>query len=119
LNDKPVEVLNKNPLVSKKLSDAILNYMEKYSDARITLWRLNDILINELSGKYKLILQLQGESADIQAKAEQIIDCDFDHIKQGNFEFEFIDFVEVMSEGIELILAGITGFKIEQETVLV
>ncbi|MBJ8078849.1 protein kinase, partial [Bacillus cereus group sp. N12] len=25
LNDKPVEVLNKNPLVSKKLSDAILN----------------------------------------------------------------------------------------------
>lgn len=113
---KPPQSLREiNPIISEKISNAVLRSLKKKKDDRIQVRELQDSIAEELIGKYSSTLFVQSQNQEIQKRAEAITKFDLEVISRGDIEYKIPDFREALSEGIEFILAGISSFKIRKE----
>lgn len=120
LHDEPIKPKEFCNYMPEELSEIIVNMVAKGSGDRAALWQVNDILAKELQRNFKLTLNMNAASDEIIDKVCDITDFDKGELKEsGEYEFDFPDFNEVLSEGIQLILNDITSFQITalEETV--
>ncbi|QPK51813.1 serine/threonine-protein kinase [Paenibacillus polymyxa] len=113
LNESPVQPNEINKRLPKEISDAIFGLIKKEKSDRKELWEVNDAIAKELQKRLTLSVTVQN---DIEIKKiADITDFGIEGLKEGNFSFEFPDFSEAISEGLQLLLAGITNFKLYLE----
>lgn len=98
--------------ISENLSKAILNAMEKKPDDRIEFWQLYEEIAKELIGTYRIELDVSDQEKEIIEIVGDITDFGIADMQEGVFPCIFADYGELLSESIQLILLGITNFKI-------
>lgn len=116
LNKKPQSPKDFCPYLSEELEQAILKMLSKERDERVELWELNDILAKELQKTFKLTIKVDKHIDNVDNvidKISSIADLSVKQLKDGKeVGFDFPDFNEVLSDGLQLILNDITNFKI-------
>jgi serine/threonine-protein kinase len=115
LNEKPVPPNKVVQSIPKKLSDAILSALEKKPADRIGHWELHDVIAEEIRSKYILEIDVHNSKKKLQKIAANICDLDEGDLASGPMEYTFPDFAEVLSESIQLILAGIKSIRLKRE----
>lgn len=114
LNEEPQAPRDFCNIMTKELSDIILEMISKEGDKRASLWQFNDIIARELQNTFKLKVSVDKSNSDVIDKVCEITDFGREALeKDGQGSFNFPDFSEVLSEGIELIINDITSFSIE------
>jgi len=112
LVETPISPKSLNKYLSDSLSDHILKMVSKDSKKRGELWQLYNLLVGELQKKYDLVIDTPSDK-QLLKKIDKITDFDVEDWEEGeSHTYEFLDFHEVLSEGIELLLNGITDFTI-------
>lgn len=114
LNEKPEPPHIISDLIPENLSNKILGTLEKKPKNRTDLWQINDAIADEIQIKYILEIDVHEESEPIQKIVSEITEFGLESLKKGSFEFTFPDFSEVLSESIQVILAGVTNFKVRR-----
>lgn len=115
LNKKPKSPNEIIQSIPKNLSDTILGALEKNPKNRIGLWRLHDAIAEEIRGKYNMEIDVHKNRKKIQEKVKAITDFSKKGLVEGPYNCDFPDFLEVLSEGIQLIILGIKKIKIKQK----
>lgn len=116
LNEITVEPNRITSIIPEKLSKAIMELMSKKPEERLALWKLNDIIANEIQGKYKMTVSVHDKPKEIQDLVSDITELDEEKLAEGPYSFVFPDFSEVLAESIELILSGINEVAVTKET---
>ncbi|MFD2614236.1 serine/threonine-protein kinase [Paenibacillus gansuensis] len=98
-----------NPYISPPLSQAILTLMSKRPEDRGALWQLYDVLVEELHRRFTLHLDVAGEPDSVLYRVSSITEIGSEELRRGPAAMEYRDFSEALSEGLQLVLAGVTG----------
>lgn len=99
--------------MTQDLSNIILKMVNKQIGERGSLWELNDTIAKELQRTFELHVSADKEDEEKIKKICEITDFSEDRLKgKGEASFEFPDFNEILSEGLQLILNDITSFNI-------
>lgn len=114
---EPKAPIKINPNISEDLSDLIFNMLSKKVEDRPELWELNDILFEELQGEYELIINISSVNETIREEVCRILELeiDKDELFEGRFVHKFNNFNEILSEGIQLLLADFSEFQIRKK----
>ncbi|PGH86687.1 hypothetical protein CN900_24565 [Bacillus anthracis] len=114
LNEMPQEPKMFCNRMTEELSRVITEMVAKDREQRSALWKLNDVLAKELQKTFKLHINIDSTDDETIDKVCKIVDADNESLKnKRNATLTFPDFNEVLSEGIQLILNGITSFQIK------
>ncbi|MEK5175538.1 serine/threonine-protein kinase [Heyndrickxia sp. FSL W8-0496] len=122
LNEEPQAPKDFCESMPVELSDKILGMVNKEIEDRTDLWEINDIIANELQKSFTLKVTVDKENTELIDKIVKITDFSSETlVEKGEAQFDFPDSNEVLSEGIQLILNGITSFSIigKEQTVQV
>lgn len=115
LNEDPIPPSDVNPRIPKNISDLILGMLKKKELDRIELWEINDAIAKELQKELTLAVSVLSDEDKLKLVAE-ITDFSLEGLTDGKpFVYPFPDFSEILSEGLQLILSGITEFQIYPE----
>jgi len=112
LNEKPEAPENINSLISTELSDIILQCLDKDESERPVMWEVHDAICNEIHHQFTMEIDIRGKSDDIVKTVCDITNFNDESLKADAFDWKYPDYREVLSEGLELVLAGITKFSI-------
>lgn len=114
LEDIPVPPKNYSTNMSEELSDGILKMVAKNEEDRGSLWELNDIIAKELHKTFSLTISVDKNNKNEIKKVCELTDfSDENFLEKGESSYDFPDFNEILSEGIQLILQDITTFEIK------
>lgn len=104
--------------LSNELSEIIIKMLSKDAKDRPELWEINDVIAKELKGNYELTVYVKNEDKELKEKIHMITDFEFeeDNLVTGSSTSLFIDFTEVLSEGIQLIVSNINHFVIRKQS---
>ncbi|KLV25711.1 hypothetical protein ABW02_15190 [Niallia circulans] len=110
----PPDVINNE--ISEKLSEEILNLLEKDKDDRQNkTWKLNDAIAGEIQSSYNITLNITDETDENIEKVASLCDIDIDSLRtDSELKIKFPDFNEVLSEGIQLSFIVPGKFRIEK-----
>lgn len=112
LIETPISPKSLNKYLSDSLSNHILKMVSKDPKDRGELWQLYNLLVGELQKTYELNVTTPSDK-QLLNKIDEITDFDVETWEEGeDYTYDFPDFHEVLSEGIELLLNGITDFTI-------
>lgn len=114
LNEIPKPPSKVDANIPESLSAALMSAMAKKTEDRIELWKLRDVLSEEIRGKYSMTVDVHGASDEVRKHVAEITDFEEAGLKQGPYPFDFPDFSEVLAEAMELALHGITGIKVQR-----
>lgn len=115
LNKKPVSPKSVNSIISNDISKAILGALTKEETDRLVLWKLHDAIAREIQGNYELKIDVSNEKIEIINLVGNITEFNTEALKKEEFEYVYPDFSEALSEGLQLILSGITNIKIHKK----
>lgn len=119
LNETPIYPNKINPIISNEVSDCIMKALEKDKDKRIDLWAFNDSIAKDVqSCKYKVVIDVSDTSEEIQDLVYKITEFERTQLSEGKFTYSYPDFSEVLSETIQLILAGIVNVSCIAEDII-
>lgn len=118
LNDKPVPPSNINKRISSEVSGAILGMLKKNKNEREGLWFVNDTIAKELQKSLNFTIKVDPDNEEEIKKIADITDFPEEDLKGDLFSFDFPDFAEVLSEGLQLLLNGISNFKISTKKIV-
>lgn len=99
------------------LSKSITNLLKKRPKNRGELWELYNAISSEIMGKYELSIDVHQKDEDTVETVYNITDFDKAELSAGEFTYEYPDFHEIFSEGIQLTLSGITDFTIKRSEI--
>lgn len=114
LKEDPKPPIRIMTCIPKSISDAILRALQKKPKDRIELWRLYDTIAEKIRSKYIMKVDVHESPKKVRDLVAEITDFSEKGLAEGPFEFTFPDFSEVLSESIQLVLSGITTFKVRQ-----
>ncbi|MBK0295962.1 serine/threonine protein kinase [Bacillus sp. S34] len=114
--EKPVDSPLTLEELPNQLSDIIVKMLSKDANNRPDIWEVTDIVSKELQGSYEFTVFVNSEDKELIEKVHRITDFEFteDNLSTGSSTALFVDFTEVLSEGIQLLVSGIHEFKIEK-----
>lgn len=116
VNDVALAPNKVSNIISKDISDMIMNLIQKDEDKRGELWEILDCIAKEIQKQYEFQCDFSSKNDKELKNIYEITEIDEETMKAGHAEIDFPDYSEVLSEGIELILSGVTEFKILRES---
>jgi serine/threonine-protein kinase len=113
LNQDPKEPQTINPLICNEISTAIMNCILKKPDDRYALWHLHDIISKEIQHSFTMTVNVNKNNAKRNILVN-ITNFDEEGIRKNNGKciWNYPDYDEGLSEGLQLVLSGITELKI-------
>ncbi|WP_378955428.1 serine/threonine protein kinase [Pelosinus sp. sgz500959] len=113
INTEPQPPKEVNPLIPKKISDMILKALKKDQDERAELWEIRDTLSEEIQFPYNIELNNFNElSAITIEKIGDLLDIELSPNTKPPHVWTVPDYTEALSESIQMILTGITDFRV-------
>jgi Serine/threonine protein kinase len=114
INKEPIPLKSINPIISEQLSKAIMETLIKDNHKRGALWELSDAIAREIQGVYNIEVDVHNDPPEIQQLVYKITQFDEEALATNSFDFDFPDFSEALSEGLQLILSDITKISIRK-----
>lgn len=102
----------KNKIISDNLSDVIHQCLNKQQTKRPALWKIHDVLSNDVMKKYSIKLDISDKSASLIKRVSVFTELREEALKKGVVHYTYEDYDEALSESIELVIAGITNFSL-------
>ena len=111
LNDAPPDLRAANSLVSEALAKAVATALAKTPTDRDSLWKIHDVLAADIIHKYRLTVDLSGETDATRQLVNELTEFNSAHIKK-KFIYTYQEYDEALSESIALVANGITKLSI-------